>query len=148
MTADRSFHIPEDRHYQREHHLWAKHDADTGNVRVGIDAIGLESLGELAYVALKDVGTQVARGESIGTLEAAKMTTNIVAPISGTITGRNDAVLENPLIVNTDSYDRGWLVEIEATDWDADAATLVSGAAIPEWVAAAAARFESEAGAD
>ena len=52
MTADRSFHIPEDRHYQREHHLWAKPDADTGNVRVGIDAIGLESLGELAYVAL------------------------------------------------------------------------------------------------
>ncbi len=44
--------VPPDRHYDEARHLWAQHDASTGNVRVGIDAIALESLGDLAYVAL------------------------------------------------------------------------------------------------
>ncbi len=142
-----SFDIPEDRHYEKTHHLWV-HRAPSGTVRVGIDAIGLESLGELAYVSLKELGTTVARGDSIGNLEAAKMTTNIVAPVSGTITACNDAVLQNPLLVNQACYEAGWLVEIETTNWDDDAAHLVSGDAIAPWAQSAAARLQMESGAD
>ena len=83
--------VPPDRHYDEARHLWAQHDASTGNVRVGIDAIALESLGDLAYVALHEVGTAVTRGDTVGSLEAAKMTTTVVAPVSGTVIARNDA---------------------------------------------------------
>jgi len=139
-----SFDVPQDRHYHRVDHLWAQWDETSRRVRVGIDAMGLQSLGELAYVSLQEVGTKVGRGEPIGTLEAAKMTTPIVAPISGTVTARNTAVLEDPLRVNTHPYSGGWLVEMEPADWEQEAQDLVSGAGIPGWAASEAERFRSE----
>ena len=139
-----SHHIPADRHYDGTHHLWAQHDETTGRVRIGVDAIGLDSLGELAYVSLQEEGRDVARGEPIGSLEAAKMTTSIASPVSGTIVARNDAALADPLEVNRDPYGFGWLVEIEPTQWPHDAAQLVSGDAIAPWAAAEIERLRAE----
>lgn len=136
---DRAPDVPADRHYDPAHHLWARRDPDTGRVRIGVDAIGLESLGELAYVALAEPGRRVARGGSLGSLEAAKMTTAITAPCAGTVVARNDAVLADPLLVNREPYGGGWLVEIEPPGpeaWQQDAARLVSGAAVAPWAAA------------
>jgi len=144
MPSERSIVIPRDRHYDRDHHIWAAHDPDSGKVRVGIDALGLESLGELAYVTLSDTGTRVARGSTMGSLEAAKMTTTIAAPVTGTITARNEEVLSRPSLVNEAPYDGGWLVEIEPAMWDADAAELVSDDDLESWVAAEVARLDSE----
>ncbi|MFM8427542.1 MAG: glycine cleavage system protein H, partial [Chloroflexota bacterium] len=103
-----SYEIPADRAYDREHHMWAQLDAATGNVLVGIDTLGLASLGDLAYVTLKDVGVKVKRGESMGTLEAAKMTGDLIAPVSGMIVTRNDATVSNPGLVNEAPYTDGW----------------------------------------
>ena len=146
MASDRPFDVPADRHYDGKHHLWAVQEDASGRVRIGIDAIGLASLGELAYVSLKNIGTTVARGDSIGTLEAAKMTTNIVSPVSGVIAARNETVLANPLLVNSSPYADGWLVELEATNFQAEALALVSGAAIPQWVTTETERLEAESG--
>ncbi len=140
----RKYDVPLDRHYEKTHHLWALQDAATGRVRVGIDAIGLESLGELAFVSLHDTDTRVSRGDAIGSLEAAKMTTSIAAPISGTIAARNNAVLRDPMLVNSDPYGDGWLLEIEPSRWDTEAALLVSGDAIAGWVAAETERLQAE----
>ena len=129
-------HVPRDRCYDAAQHLWARRDAESGRVRVGLDALGLESLGELAYVALHELGATVVRGEPIGSLEAAKMTSTIVAPVSGELVARNDAVLRDPLRVNGDPYGDGWLVEIEATRWEAEAALLIADDAIEPWVTA------------
>lgn len=144
MSSDRTFEVPHDRHYDREHHLWASCDADSGRIRVGIDAIGLESLGELAYVSLQETNTKVVKGGAMGTLEAAKMTTTIAAPVTGTIVARNDEILSQPTLVNSDPYGGGWLVEIEPAMWEADAAELVSGDDLDEWVTAEVARLDAE----
>ena len=144
MDSDRSLHIPNDRHYDRAHHLWARLDEGSGRVRVGVDAIGLESLGELAYVALEAKGESVTRGEAVGSLEAAKMTTTIASPLSGTIVGRNEAVLADPLAVNRDPYESGWLLELEPSRWQQDAARLISGDAIAAWAAAEIDRLRAE----
>ena len=80
--------IPADRFYGRENHMWASFDHVTGNVTIGMDALGLAALGDLAYVSLQPAGTKVERGESLGTLEAAKMTGDLTSPISGEIVER------------------------------------------------------------
>lgn len=134
MAADPAFDVPLDRYYERVHHLWARMDEE-GCVRVGIDTIGLESLGELAYISLKPTGAAVARGESIGTLEAAKMTTIISAPCTGIVIRCNEEVLRDPLLVNEDPYDRGWLMDIKPSNWEAESAMLVTGGQIEAWVA-------------
>ena len=148
MDSDRPFEVPTDRHFDTDHHLWIQPSGDSARVRVGIDSIGLESLGELAYVSLQAVGTRLVRGDSVGTLEAAKMTSNIVTPVSGTVTRRNEDVLRDPLRVNQSPYEEGWLFEIDATDWEAESRQLVTGAAAAEWARSEAARFEAESRAD
>jgi glycine cleavage system H protein len=148
MDSDRSFDVPTDRHFDCDHHLWVQPNGDSTRVRVGIDSIGLESLGELAYIALQPVGTRCERGGSVGTLEAAKMTSNIVAPVSGTLARRNEEVLRDPLRVNRSPYEEGWLFEIDATDWEAESRRLVTGAAAAEWARREAERFEAESRAD
>jgi glycine cleavage system H protein len=96
--------IPADRSYDREHHMWAQYDAASEQIRVGMDALGLNALGDLAYVTLKNIGAIVHRGESFGTLEAAKMTGDLIAPISGEIVARNENTVRDPSLVNQSPY--------------------------------------------
>lgn len=148
MTRERPTSVPNDRHYERNQHTWARRDPATGRVRVGIDAIGLESLGELAYVALPAPGGTVAKGQPLGSLEAAKMTTTIAAPVGGRVVARNDAVLADPLLVNRDPYDGGWLVELEPSAWATESSGLVHGDAVAAWAAAEWQRLADEDTAD
>ena len=139
-----SYEIPADRAYDREHHMWAQFDPASSDVFVGIDTLGLASLGDLAYVTLKDVGKSVKRGESMGTLEAAKMTGDLIAPISGTIVARNDATVSNPGLVNQSPYVDGWMVVIKPSDWENESAQLVSGDGLPAWVESEVKRYRSQ----
>lgn len=139
-----TFHIPDDRYYDGVNHLWAKADSATGRVVIGIDTLGLQALGDLVYITLKEVGTPVKRGEAVGTLEAAKMTGDIIAPMSGILIGRNEKVLRDPSMVNRDPYDTGWIVSIDPTDWKKESTSLVSGNAIPAWVEAEVGRYRMQ----
>lgn len=144
MQTIAGFEFPQERHYEATHHFWALHDSESSQASIGIDRLGLEALGDLAYVALPAVGSRVERGEPMGTLEAAKMTTELIAPLSGVVVERNEALLRDPSPVNTDPYGAGWLVRIEPADWPREAARLVSGEALIDWVAAEVERYRSE----
>lgn len=141
-TATYAF--PADRLYEREHHMWAMYDAATRQVIVGIDPLGLAALGDLAYVSLQAVGMPVGRGESIGVLEAAKMTGDLIAPVSGVLAGRNEAALHDPSIVNGDPYGQGWLVAITPADWAGESAGLIGGDDLPAWAAAEIERYREQ----
>jgi glycine cleavage system H protein len=121
--------------------MWAQFDIASGDVFVGIDTLGLASLGDLAYVTLKDVGTQVKRGESMGTLEAAKMTGDLIAPVSGVIVARNDKTVSDPSLVNQSPYVDGWMVVIKPSDWESESEQLVSGDDLPAWVGSEITRY-------
>ncbi|MDZ7267487.1 MAG: glycine cleavage system protein H [candidate division KSB1 bacterium] len=144
MTTPAKFQIPNDRYYDGVNHLWAKSDSTTGRIVIGIDELGLQALGDLVYITLKEVGTPVKRGEAVGTLEAAKMTGDIIAPVSGILIGRNDSVLRDPTLVNRDPYEKGWIVSFDPTDWKKESAALVSGEAIPAWVEAEVERYRMQ----
>jgi glycine cleavage system H protein len=135
--------FPQELYYEARQHLWVQRDR--GNrIVVGVDRLGLESLGELAYVSLKPAGSRIERGEPLGTLEAAKMTTDVASPVSGRIMDRNEAALRDPLLVNRDPYGSGWLVRIEPTSWTSESRDLISGPAIDEWAASEVKRYRAE----
>ncbi len=142
MTIE--FDIPDDRYYDATHHMWAQPQGGTDRVRVGIDALGLQSLGDLAYMSLRAVGDAVQRGEAIGTLEAAKMTGDLIAPVSGVLAARNEAALRDPMLVNDDPYGAGWMVAIQPRDWETESGKLVSGDRLPDWVAGEIERYRSQ----
>ena len=137
---NKQFDFKLDRFYN-SNHLWMK-KGDNGHVTVGMDELGLDSLGELAYLTLPSEGTPVEMGKAMGSMEAAKMTGELVAPVSGIVIEKNDRVLQNPLLVNEEPYGNGWLVKIEPTNWTEESAAMVSGDALSGWIDAEIERFE------
>jgi glycine cleavage system H protein len=129
-----SYRFPADRSYDAEHHLWSQWEPATGRVRVGMDMLGLEALGDLVFIALQPVGTRVRRGAALGTLEAAKMTGEIAAPLSGTIVEHNPAVLQDAHVVNRSPYEQGWLVRLEPLDWEGEMGALIGPDRLDGWV--------------
>lgn len=144
MSENVTFDFPSDRHYDATRHMWARKDDQLGRIIVGIDALGLDSLGELAYVAFRDIGTRVEIGEAVGSLEAAKMTTEIYSPISGLLVEVNEEATRNPGLVNEDPYGKGWLVALEPTGWERESGHMISGDQLPGWVKAEIERYEAE----
>ncbi len=113
---------PEDLKYTVEHE-WVRSPGDTeGSVRVGITHFAQDALGDIVYVQLPDVGTDVEAGSAVGELESTKSVSDIYAPVSGSVVARNEALDGTPELVNTDPYGDGWLFEITPAD-----ATVVDG---------------------
>lgn len=121
----KGFELRLDRSYDLTHHMWAFVDDDF--VRVGMDALGVETSGTLAHLAIGGVGDVVSAGDAFGSLEAEKYVGPLVSPVSGIVTAVNSAILENPGLVHTHPYDSGWMIEIEPSALDSDLARLVSG---------------------
>ncbi|WBB80790.1 glycine cleavage system protein GcvH [Micromonospora sp. WMMD882] len=118
--------IPEDLRYTAEHE-WVAGDGD-GPVRVGITHFAQDALGDIVYVQLPDEGAVVAAGESFGEIESTKSVSEIYAPLSGTVSARNEALADTPEVINTDPYGDGWLVEIRPDDPAAVAGLLTAAA--------------------
>lgn len=139
-----SYEIPSDRAYDRDNHMWVQFDAVSGDVFVGMDTLGLAALGDLAYVTLKDLGAEVQRGRSFGTLEAAKMTGDLIAPVSGVIVARNNKIVTNPALVNQAPYADGWMIAIRPSDWEHECTGLVSGDDLATWVQSEVQRYRKQ----
>ena len=138
----KQFDLKADRFYN-SNHLWVK-KGDNGHVTVGMDELGLDSLGEMAYLTLPNVGAPVEMGKAMGSMEAAKMTGELYAPVSGIVIEKNDAVLQNPLLVNEEPYDKGWLVKIKPTNWEEESVSMVTGDKLAPWIEAEIERFETK----
>jgi len=113
------FRVAHDYHYS-DADVWAKHEGN--RVRVGLTDYLQQKSGDVAFVNLKEIGTQLAAKDELAALETIKVDLVIPAPIAGKIVARNDALTAHPELVNSDPYGAGWLVEIEpsnTTDFDA-----------------------------
>jgi glycine cleavage system H protein len=119
--------IPSDLKYTAEHE-WIRSTEGSATVRIGITDFAQEALGDVVYVSLPAVGTSVSAGAAFGEVESTKSVSDIYAPLSGTITARNDGLDATPETINSDPYGEGWLVEIEVAD-GADLGSLLDAAA-------------------
>lgn len=104
---------PEDLSYA-ETHEWAKVD---GNVAtVGLTDHAQSELGDIVYLELPGVGAEVTAGGELGVVESVKAASDLYAPLSGKVVDVNDAVSQDPALVNRDCYGDGWLVKVELKD--------------------------------
>jgi glycine cleavage system H protein len=107
---------PEDLKYTSEHE-WVRHPGESeGSVRVGITDFAQDALGDIVFVSLPEVGEVLEAGSTVGELESTKSVSDIYAPLSGTVTARNDSLDASPELVNSDPYGEGWLFEVAPAD--------------------------------
>ena len=118
---------PEQLRYTAEHE-WVAGPTDEGTVRFGITDYAQDSLGDIVYVSLPADGDHVDAGQSCAEVESTKSVSEVYAPVSGTVVGRNEALDGNPELVNTDPYGEGWMVEVRVDDAAAVAALLDASA--------------------
>lgn len=105
--------FPPDLRYAPNHE-WSRRDGDT--IRMGISDFAQDALGDVVYVELPEPGTTIGAGEPYAEVESTKSLSDVYAPVSGTVVAVNDALDENPELVNTDPYGEGWFIEIEMSD--------------------------------
>jgi glycine cleavage system H protein len=106
--------FPEALSYTGEHE-WVER-LDDGTVRVGITDFAQDALGDVVYVDIPEVGTEVRAGQPFGEVESTKSVSDVYSPVTGTVVGRNDALGDEPQLVNAEPYAAGWMVVIQPTD--------------------------------
>jgi glycine cleavage system H protein len=117
--------IPEDLRYSPEHE-WVRQEGT--RVRVGITDYAQDALGDIVFVDLPDVGSEVEAGGQLGEVESTKSVSEIYAPLAGTITAVNEALTAGPETINQDPYGEGWLCELELAP-GADPSSLLDAVA-------------------
>ena len=117
--------IPEDCRYA-DSHEYVRSEGEL--VRVGISAFAVDQLGDIVFVELPDVGSSVAQGSSFGSVESVKAVEDLLAPLTGTVEARNEAVLASPEELQNDPYGEGWLLLVRPSD-PAQLAGLMDAAA-------------------
>ncbi|WP_313816413.1 glycine cleavage system protein GcvH [Citricoccus sp.] len=107
--------IPEGLRYSAEHEWVTGPDAD-GVVRIGITDFAQDALGDVVYVDLPEVGAEITADSTVGEVESTKSVSDLFAPVSGTVTARNETLDADPAKVNSDPYGDGWLLEMSVSD--------------------------------
>ena len=95
-------------------HEWIAVDGDI--VTVGITAYAAEKLGDVVYVDLPKQGSSVASGKVVGEIESTKSVGELFAPVDGEVVESNQAVADDPTLVNSDPFGAGWLIKVRFTE--------------------------------
>jgi glycine cleavage system H protein len=101
--------IPADLQYTAEHEWLTTGDPAT----IGITATAAEALGDIVYLELPEVGSQVTAGAVCGEVESTKSVSELFSPVTGTVVEVNDDAVADPALVNSDPYGQGWLIRVE-----------------------------------
>ncbi len=104
---------PADRRYTKEHE-WVKVEGDTGTV--GITDYAQDQLGDVVFVELPSPGTRVAYLEKFGEIESVKAVSELFSPVTGEVVETNQALADNPQLVNESPYDEGWMLRVRLDD--------------------------------
>ncbi|HEX3793708.1 MAG TPA: glycine cleavage system protein GcvH [Acidimicrobiales bacterium] len=105
--------IPDGLRYSTDHE-WVRVDGTTA--RLGITDYAQDALGDIVFVDLPAVGSDIAKGGQLGEVESTKSVSEIYAPLTGVVTAVNDALSNSPEKINQDPYGDGWICELELAD--------------------------------
>lgn len=116
-----------------EAHTWVRKMID-GSYKIGISDYAQQQQGDIVYADLPDEGDAIVQGEAFGSIESGKAVSDLVAPVSGTITEVNEEVMDAPEVLNSSCYDNGWIITIEPTDYDGEKGKLMDAKAYREFL--------------
>ena len=105
---------PDDLKYSSEHE-WAR----VGNgdvVEVGITHYAQDTLGDVVFVELPEIGSRVDQFDKFGEIESVKAVSDLFSPVSGTVTAVNEELEQSPELCNSDPYGDGWIMEVKLDD--------------------------------
>ena len=106
--------VPADLKYANTHE-WVREEA-SDVITVGISDFAQEQLGDVVFVELPEVDSEVSAGDAIAVVESVKAASDIYSPVSGTIIAVNENLIDSPQLVNEDSFEDGWFFKIKMTD--------------------------------
>lgn len=106
---------PQGLHYTEEHEYLKKTDDEDVYI-VGITEYAQGELGDVVFVELPSPGSSFDRMETFGTIEAVKAVSDLYCPVQGEIVAVNDALDDDPSLVNSDPYGKGWMIRLKVTD--------------------------------
>jgi glycine cleavage system H protein len=95
-------------------HEWVAVDGDVA--RIGLTAYAAEKLGDVVFVELPAVGSSVASGRVVGEIESTKSVGELYAPLDGEVVEANQAVVDDPSLVNSDPFGAGWMIAVRFTE--------------------------------
>jgi glycine cleavage system H protein len=101
--------------YYTEAHVWLHLD-DEGIATVGITDYAQDQLGDVVFVELPEVNSEISAGDEISVVESVKTASDIHAPVSGEVLAVNEALKDTPELINSSPYDKGWILKIQMTD--------------------------------
>jgi glycine cleavage system H protein len=104
---------PKELRYSEEHE-WVRVEGD--KVRIGITDFAQSELGDIVFVELPEVGTEVTANEPFGSVESVKTVSELYAPVSGKVVEVNEALNDNPEFVNESPYEKAWMIIVEPSD--------------------------------
>ena len=116
--------------YTKEHE-WVNVDEDVATI--GITSFAQQQLGEVVFVELPEVGQVVDAGDEVGTIESVKAVGELYTPLSGEVSETNQAVVDDPALLNDDPHGDGWLVRVRISD-SSELSSLMSAAAYEDYV--------------
>lgn len=102
-----------------EEHEWVAIDGATATI--GITDFAADALGDIVFVELPAVGTELRVGDVFGEAESTKSVSELYAPVAGTVTEINDAVVDDPASLNSSPFEAAWLIKVAVADGAADA---------------------------
>lgn len=129
--------FPKNLKYTKDHE-WVKLEADTMDdgrkiATVGITDFAQKELGDIVYVEIETEGESLEKGEIFGTVEAVKTVSDLFMPIGGEVIEKNEELEDSPEIVNSDPYEKGWMIKIALAE-DSDLDELMDAAAYQDSV--------------
>lgn len=143
MKKIKNFNIRTDVYYDTAEGYWI--DVKGNTARIGMSPLVQETSGSFVAIGINKIGTSHAKGSSYGSVEAEKHVGHLKMSVSGKITAVNEKVLANPRLINTDPYGKGWLVEVEMSNFQAEKGDLLGGESkIVAWFTAEINKYEEK----
>ena len=115
-----------------EDHEWIRLESD-GTATVGITRYAQEQLGDIVFVEVPDAGRQVAKGQEAAVVESVKAASDVYSPVSGEVVEGNQAIADDPALVNSDPEGQGWFFKLKL-DNPGELDGLMDEAAYREWI--------------
>lgn len=101
-----------------ETHEWVRREEDD-SITVGITDYAQDALGDVVFVELPEIGTNLDKGDEVAVVESVKAAAEIYCPLAGEVIDCNESLEEEPELLNSDPYQEGWLFRLEPADVDA-----------------------------